>query len=192
MKIVNIIIHKIVKYVENPDVAKLFFFLREYRRLINTSNSHFDELYFIYGNRYWFLVNNLKSVQAMLRLDILGDTTDPIDYTAENGHLEIIKWLHENLSKIINSNNVCTTYAMNIAAAQGHLEIVKWLHENRNEGCTTTAMDYAASNSHIEVVKWLHENRKEGCTTLAMNLAAKNGHSEIVNYLKNNIKNNNN
>ena len=96
----------------------------------------------------------------------------------QNGDLEDIKMLHENMSE------GCTTDAMDLAAANGHLEVIKWLHENRSEGCTNYAMNNAASYGHLEVVKWLHENRLEGCTKYAMDLAAEYGHLEVVEYLK--------
>ena len=74
------------------------------------------------------------------------------DWAAKKGHLEIVKWLHENRTE------GCTTAAMNCAARNGHLEVVKWLHENRTEGCTEWAMDLAAENGHLDVVKWLNDN----------------------------------
>jgi hypothetical protein len=46
------------------------------------------------------------------------------DWAAKNGHLEFVKWLHENRAE------GCSTWAMDGAADNGHLEIVKWLHEN--------------------------------------------------------------
>jgi len=99
---------------------------------------------------------------------------------AVNGHLEIVKFLHENRTE------GCTKWAMNQAAENGHLEVVKFLHENRTEGCTKWAMNEAAENGHLEIVKFLHENRTEGCTEWAMNKAAKNGHLEVVKFLHKN------
>jgi ankyrin repeat protein len=194
----NIIIHKIVTYLKNRRIAKLFFYFSDYHRLINTSNSHFDELYDLYGNKEWYkMTNNLRSVQSMLRLKILFNYNDiPMDIAAKNGHLEIVKWLeshykqwqtiHENQKE--GDRDICTKWAMNYAAANGHLETVKWLHENRNEGCTINAMNWAAHNGHLEVIKWLHENRKEGCTSYAMNWAAHNGHLEVIKWLHENRK----
>lgn len=49
------------------------------------------------------------------------------DWTAANGHLKVIKLLHE-----VNMDG-CTSRAMNWAAKDGHLETVTWLHENRAE-----------------------------------------------------------
>src|SRR3989304_1963442 len=55
------------------------------------------------------------------------------DKLAENGNLDVIKWLHENRTE------GCTKCAMDDAAENGYLKIVKFLHENRREGCTTKA-----------------------------------------------------
>ncbi|RLN25915.1 hypothetical protein BBJ28_00025605 [Nothophytophthora sp. Chile5] len=99
-----------------------------------------------------------------------------MDKAAANGHLEMIRWLHDQ-------NAWCTRQAMNRAAANGHLEIVKFLHANRSEGCSTDAMDSAAENGHLETVEWLHEHRSEGCTQFAMDSAAKNGFLDVVKWL---------
>ena len=47
-----------------------------------------------------------------------------MDLTASKGHIEIVKWLHENRKE------GCTTRAMYWAERMGHLEIVKWLKDN--------------------------------------------------------------
>ena len=98
-------------------------------------------------------------------------------WAAANGHLEVIKWLHEN------TNQNCTIWAMNRAAEFGRLEVVKWLHVNRTEGCSVDAMDKAAVNGHLEVVKWLHVNRTEGCSVDAMNWAVWNDDLEVSEWL---------
>jgi hypothetical protein len=41
------------------------------------------------------------------------------DYAAENGHLDVVKWLHAHRSE------GCTTDAMDKAAANNHLEMVQ-------------------------------------------------------------------
>ena len=178
----NLIIHKIVIYLRRPRIAKLFFFFSDYRRLINSSNYHYDELFDLYGNKKWENINKLRSVQSMFRFKIpYFDSVDPMNLAAKNGHLEIVKWLHE-------SGGICTTFAMDLAAYNGHLEIVKWLHENRQEGCTKNAMDYAALTDNLKIIKWLHENRNEGCSEWAMNFAASYNRFEIVKWLYENRK----
>jgi ankyrin repeat protein len=47
-------------------------------------------------------------------------TVKAMNWASGHGHLEIVKWLHENRSE------GCTTNAMNSAAKNGHLEIVSF------------------------------------------------------------------
>ena len=49
---------------------------------------------------------------------------------AENGHLDIVKFLHYNRIE------GCTTDAMDHAAEYGHLDIVKFLQNNRKDDYT--------------------------------------------------------
>ena len=58
-----------------------------------------------------------------------------MDGAAANGHIDIIKWLHENRSE------GCTTDAMDYAARSGHLEVIKWLHDNRREAARAGSLD---------------------------------------------------
>src|SRR6476620_4102468 len=71
-------------------------------------------------------------------------------WAAENGHLDIVKFLH------INRAEGCTKDAMDYAARKGHLDVVKFLHINRTEGCTEWAMNCAAKGGHLDIVKYLH------------------------------------
>ncbi|EGG19953.1 hypothetical protein DFA_07063 [Cavenderia fasciculata] len=106
-------------------------------------------------------------------------TKDPgygIDKAAENGFIEIIKFLHDN--KVGKSEN--WEAAMSHAVMNGDLSMVEWLHHNRTESRTTNEMDYACSYGHISIVEWLHFNRTEGCTTRAMDYAKT---LEIVQFL---------
>jgi len=170
-------IHKIALYVKDAIIVKQLYYIEKYRDLIKTSEFHFDELVLLYSKKDWN-TNNLTIIKSFYRLNIKFNYYETyMNFVAEKGYLEIIKWLHEN------QKSFCTTFAMNFAAQNGHLEMVKWLHENRKEGCTTYAMDNAAENGHLEIVKWLHYNRKEGCTTNAIHYAAQNGHIEIVKWL---------
>ena len=157
------------------------FYIPQYRDLINTSDYHYDELVLNYSKIDWS-TDNLKLIKSYYRLNIFFHLTytKHMNLAASNGHLEVVKWLHENRKE------GCTYWAMDYAASNGHLEIVKWLHYNRTEGCSVNAMNYAATYGHLEIVKWLHENREEGCTTWAMDWASCNGHSEIVKWLKDN------
>jgi hypothetical protein len=75
-------------------------------------------------------------------------------WAAENGHLDIVKWLHEHRIE------GCTTNAMDNAAGNGHLDIVKWLHEYRTEGCSTWAFSYAIRGDHNDIIEFLYNNYK--------------------------------
>ncbi|KAF1774155.1 Ankyrin repeat-containing domain [Phytophthora cactorum] len=110
------------------------------------------------------------------RLRLIKISTRVMDAAALRGHLEVIKWLHENRSE------GCSVHAMDSAAAGGHLDVVQWLHENRTEGCTTGAMDTAAAGGHLTTVQWLWSNRTEGCTTVAVDFAIYNGHFPVVKW----------
>ncbi|GMF80442.1 unnamed protein product [Phytophthora fragariaefolia] len=77
---------------------------------------------------------------------------DTMDIAAGEGHLEVVKWLHNNRSE------GCTFQAIDRAASNGHLEVVQWLHSNRSEGCSSDALYRAAEHGHFDVVKWLYEH----------------------------------
>ncbi|EGG18575.1 hypothetical protein DFA_04069 [Cavenderia fasciculata] len=95
-----------------------------------------------------------------------GCTYKAMNDAAYNGHLDIIKFLHENRSE------GCSINAINYAAFSGHFSVVEWLHFNRSEGCTVSAMDNAARNGHFKIVQFLHDHRTEGCSTDAMDTSA--------------------
>ncbi|POM68162.1 LOW QUALITY PROTEIN: Hypothetical protein PHPALM_15713 [Phytophthora palmivora] len=95
----------------------------------------------------------------------------------ECGHLEVVKWHHENRSE------ECTVAVMNGAAKCGLLDVVKWLHADTLAGCTTLAMDWAAEWGHLEMVKWLHQNRTEGCITTAVGHDAAGGCLDVNKFL---------
>ena len=135
--------------------------------------------------------------------DQLLFSEEAIDNAAKKGHVEVLKWLHENRSEgcselamnraanltilqFLHENRTegCTEEAMGNAAFNGDLDMVKWLHQHRTEGCTNNAMDQ--SSEHLEVIKWLHYNRTEGCTEWAMDNAADFGNFETLKWLHEN------
>ncbi len=82
-----------------------------------------------------------------------GCTKKAMDYAAQYGHLECLKFLHS-------IGKDCTTYAMDYAAANGHLECIQFLH-SIGKDCTENVIDLAMENGHLDIVKWLRENINE-------------------------------
>ncbi|KAG9409038.1 hypothetical protein AC1031_019297 [Aphanomyces cochlioides] len=81
-----------------------------------------------------------------LHLD--GETHLALNIAAQEGHLAMVKYLHER-------DYMCSEDAMDHAAQGGHLDVVQFLHDHRTEGCTEYAMNAAAERGHLEVVRWL-------------------------------------
>jgi hypothetical protein len=94
-------------------------------------------------------------------------------YSAKYGHLDCLKYLHEN---------GCTLsyYATRRAAQNGHLDCLKYLHQN---GCPWShyATRWAAKYGHLDCLKYAHQN---GCPwdIYTIDSAAKAGHIDCVLY----------
>ncbi|OWY93346.1 hypothetical protein PHMEG_00037303 [Phytophthora megakarya] len=138
------------------------------------------------------------------------DTSSAMEAAATNGHLDVLRWLHQRKC----CSDTCTTSTMDGAVDGGHFLIANWLLENCSKGCSHNApicatkkgnlkmlqwlhahfnqkfsedvMDKAARNGHLDVVKWLHEYRTEGCSTDAMDTAAIFGYLDVVQWLHDN------
>ncbi|KAF1327771.1 Ankyrin-like protein, partial [Globisporangium splendens] len=109
-------------------------------------------------------------------------TTRAMDAAAQNGHLEVVRFLHET------RREACTAFAMDRAACNGFLDVVQFLHENRTEGCTKDALNGAARYGYLDVVKFLVEHRREGIMEEAMQRAESQGHVEVAAYLREKIE----
>ncbi len=98
-------------------------------------------------------------------------------FAAENGHLEVLKWVRKNGGEW----NYWTCAA---AASNGHLETLKWARENGCEWNSITCA-HAAQNGHLHILKWAREN---GCdwdkNTCAY--AAKHGYFEVLIWAREN------
>jgi len=118
-----------------------------------------------------------------------GDTTAGFNEgclfdAAENGHIEMVKWIFANdVTADDMYGTTCT--ALKYAARGGHLDIVQWLTTNGGvwgEPLVEVMID-AASEGHLDVVQWLVENGSVEHFNDAMVAAASEGHLEIVQYL---------
>lgn len=107
-----------------------------------------------------FVLNN-DLVRLKWVNDNLADwySEDILDVAAENGNMEVVKFLVEN-------GKHCTTDAMDLAAKRGNIDILIYLH-NKGFRCTDYAMIYAAAYNHFNVVKFLYETRPEGDISIA-------------------------
>jgi hypothetical protein len=73
-----------------------------------------------------------------------------IRHAVLKGHLEVVKWAHDNGAPWDES---CTA----AAAGEGQLEVLKWLRE---QGCPWDArtLEWAAMYGQLEALKWVREN----------------------------------
>lgn len=115
----------------------------------------------------------------------------PATWAAENGHLEVLKYLVEHGAHI-------EKYAICIAAGRGYLNVVQYLYrkipkDDRVE-YAAEAIPYAAMNGHLDIIKYLYKENENldihlrQCLFTADNngairYAARNGHLEVVKYL---------
>ncbi|EGG18674.1 hypothetical protein DFA_04170 [Cavenderia fasciculata] len=113
-------------------------------------------------------------------------STSMIDLSSTHGHLNVLKFLHENRSE------GCSMSAINGAAMNGHIEVVKFLYFNREDwkrgiqkNHQLNLMDIVSNYGHFEILKFLNENRSipATCSTNCMDWAAKNGRLDILEYL---------
>jgi hypothetical protein len=96
---------------------------------------------------------------------------------ARNGHLECLKYLHEDVKAPWDSE---TAYW---AARNGHLHILEYLVEREYDEFDKYACSCAAYNGHLECLKYLHEVVKAPWDSITANWAALNGHLDILEYL---------
>lgn len=113
--------------------------------------------------------------------DVALDNNKSIQYSAQNGYLEVINYLREHIT------DVPDNYLLQLAAQRGHLHVVKHFH---NIGADITANDntavkYASENNHLEIVKYLHEHGADITSEndFALRYAARNGNLNVVKYL---------
>lgn len=101
------------------------------------------------------------------------DPQNPCKVAAENGHLECLKWLH---------NNGFSWYADTCAyaARNGHIDILKYAHDN---GCpwSSETCSNAAAHGHFDILKYAHG---KGCPWGAFTCseAALGGHFGILRW----------
>jgi len=81
-------------------------------------------------------------------------TADACACAAENGHLECLKYLHEEVKAPWDSSTASR------AASNGHLHILEYLVECKYDKYNALACRFAAVNGHLDCLKYLHEIAK--------------------------------
>ncbi|ATZ80155.1 ankyrin repeat domain-containing protein [Bodo saltans virus] len=171
----------------NPKICE-FFELVEFNdeKIKNISDKFADfaikktENQFVFDDFYKNDNGELHNFYKNMLLKACFDKNDKCkncDDAAQNGHLECLKYAHEN---------GCSwdLFTSSVAARNGHLECLKYAHEN---GCSWNLFtcENAAQNGHLECLKYAHEN---DCPwdewTCAY--AAKNGQFKCLKYLHEN------
>jgi hypothetical protein len=108
---------------------------------------------------------------------------DACGLAAENGHLEILKYLHEEVKAPWDSSTATH------AADSGHLHILEYLVERKYDQFDEYACNYAAVHGHLDCLKYLRETAKapwdEGAVRYA-HYAHKNNQPECLQYLLDN------
>ncbi len=118
----------------------------------------------------------LKKIDFKIQNDLLV-------IAAENGHLEIVKYLVDNQVNIDEKGNL----ALNFSSANGHLEVVKYLVLKGADIHADNAFSLrlASEKGHLEIVKYLV---KQGANIYSqedeiLRNASENGDSEMMKYL---------
>ncbi len=101
---------------------------------------------------------------------------DACAYAAENGRLECLKYLHEEVKASWDWDTA------DLAALNGHLHILEYLVERKFDQFCEDACAYAAENGHLDCLKYLHETAKAPWDENAVREARTNNHPECVQY----------
>ena len=109
----------------------------------------------------------------------------PIDenacaFAAQNGHLEVLKYLHEEAKAPWDS------YTASWAAENGHLHILEYLVERKYDRYNERACQWAAEKGHLDCLKYLHETAKAPWDEDAVIYAHNNNQTECLKYLLDN------
>ena len=99
---------------------------------------------------------------------------------AEYGHLECLKYLHEEVKAPWNS------YTAAWAAQKGHLHILEYLVERKYNKFNQDACSFAATEGHLDCLKFLRETAKAPWGSCAVRYAHVFNRSECLQYLLDN------
>ena len=104
---------------------------------------------------------------------------DACAYAAGNGHLEVLKYLREEVKAPWDSRTASW------AAENGHLHILEYLVERKYDQFDDMRVG-AAMNGHLDCLKYLRETAKAPWDEDAVDVAHMNNHPECLQYLLDN------
>ena len=105
---------------------------------------------------------------------------DACAYAAENGHLEVLKYLREEVKAPWDRRTAAW------AADNGHLHILEYLVERKYDKFDEDACAYAAREGHLDCLKYLRETAKAPWNYLAVRDAHYYKQPECLQYLLDN------
>ena len=105
---------------------------------------------------------------------------DACAFAAFNGHLEVLKYLREEVKATWDSRTASW------AAAKGHLHILEYLVERKYDQYSVYACAFAAENGHFDCLKYLHETAKAPWDSASVQEAHWNNQPECLQYLLDN------
>jgi len=103
-------------------------------------------------------------------------------YVAKGGHLECLKYLHQEAKAPWDSCSLTATWA----ASNGHLHILEYLVERKYKKYYKEACTRAAIHGHLDCLKFLHEVAKAPWGSSALRDAHDYNQPECVKYLLDN------
>ena len=80
----------------------------------------------------------------------------PINSASFNGHLYVVKYLHEECHADVETKDNNGWTPINIASRYGHLEVVKYLHEQ----CNAKITEETIKDAEDEVKEYLLSKKK--------------------------------
>ena len=116
-------------------------------------------------------------------------------WTCENGHLGVCKWLKEAFNLTAKDIRSLSNYALRAACEKGNLEVCKWLVSTFNltaedvRSWDNNALRWTCKEGHLEVCKWLVSTFNltaedaRSWNNYALQLTCNNGHLEVCKWL---------
>lgn len=74
-----------------------------------------------------------------------------LDLAASRGHVDVLRWLHENRRS---PTAQCSLLASANAAKAGHIDSLQWIHATYPEQLSLSTLDNAAVHDHHHIVEW--------------------------------------